>query len=417
MMNNAKRVVITGLGVVSPYGEGIDILWNSVIAGKSAIDKITSFDTTDFTTKIAGEARNFNPENYMNKKEVKRYDRFLQFSKAAVQGCMEDSGLKVTEELAPRIGVSIGSGIGGMKTWEDTHEALISKGPSRVSPFFIPMMLVNMASGLAAMDFGLKGPNVCLVTACATGAHNIGLGYDLIKSGKATLMVVGGSDASITPLAVAGFSAMKALSSANDEPQKASRPFDIKRDGFVMSEGAAVLLLEELEHAKARGAKIYGEVIGHGASADAYHITQPDPDGLGAAAAMRIALDASGIKPEQIDYINAHGTSTPLGDIAETKAIKAVFGDHANKLVVSSTKSMHGHLLGAAGALEGLISVLATKHDMVPPTINQVEADPECDLDYVPNVARKKEVNYALSNSFGFGGTNAVLVFKKYREE
>jgi 3-oxoacyl-[acyl-carrier-protein] synthase II len=416
-MNKEKRVVITGMGVVSPYGAGHEILWDSVIAGKSGIGEITAFDTTDFTTKIAGEVRDFNPDDFMNRKESKRYDRFLQFSKAAVKMCMDDSKFEVTEDNAHEVGVSIGSGIGGMKTWEETHETLLSKGPSRVSPFFIPMMLGNMASGMAAMDYCLKGPNLCVVTACATGAHNIGLAFDFIREGRVKMMLAGGSDASITPLAVAGFASMKAISTANDEPQKASRPFDKKRDGFVMSEGAAVLMLEELEHAKARGAKIYGEMVGFGLSGDAYHITQPDPEGRGAVAAMKVALNSAGLAPEKIDYINTHGTSTPLGDIAETKAIRTVFGKHADKLVVSSTKSMHGHLLGAAGAIEALISILAAKNDIVPPTINLEELDPECDLDYVPDTARKMKVDYVLSNSFGFGGTNAVVVFKKYSDE
>jgi 3-oxoacyl-[acyl-carrier-protein] synthase II len=416
-MTKENRVVITGMGVVSPFGVGHDILWDSVIAGKSGIGKITAFDTTDFTTKIAGEVRNFNPDDFMNKKESKRYDRFLQFSKAAVKMCMEDSKAEITEDNALEIGVSIGSGIGGMKTWEDTHQTLLSKGPDRVSPFFIPMMLGNMASGMAAMDYGIRGPNLCVVTACATGAHNIGLAFDYIREGRVKMMLAGGSDASITPLAMAGFASMKAISSANDEPEKASRPFDKKRDGFVMSEGCAILMLEELEHAKARGAKIYGEMVGFGLSGDAHHITQPDPEGSGAVAAMKVALRSAGLEPEKIDYINAHGTSTPLGDIAETKAIRTVFGSHADKMVVSSTKSIHGHLLGAAGAIESLISILTTKYDTVPPTINLEDPDPECDLDYVPNQVRKMQVNYALSNSFGFGGTNAVVVFKKYVNE
>jgi len=413
-MKENKRVVITGLGVVSPYGCGVDLLWESLIAGKSAVDRISLFDASQYNTKIAAEVKNFNPEDYMSKKELKRYDRFLQFSKAAVKMCMDDSELEITEEMKDKIGIAIGSGIGGMKFLEDTHTALLEKGPSRVSPFFIPMMLINMASGMVAIDYGVRGPNISLVTACATGAHNIGFGFHMIKNGMVKGMIVGGSDATITPLAVAGFSSMKALSEANDEPQKASRPFDKKRDGFVIAEGSAIMLLEELDHARSRGAKIYAEIVGFGMSGDGYHITQPDPEGRGAIAAMEMAIKEAGISPSQVDYINAHGTATPLGDIAETKAIKKVFGSHAKELVVSSTKSMIGHLLGAAGAIEALISVLAVMNDMIPPTINQEEPDPECDLDYVPNVARKKVTNYALSNSFGFGGTNAVLLVKKF---
>lgn len=412
-MQNGKRVAVTGLGVVSPFGVGVDTLWDNIIQGNSAIATISHFDPSNIKSKIAGEVTDFNPEDFMSRKEVKRYDRFLQFSKAAVKMCMEDSELEITPDLEDHIGVSIGSGIGGMKSLEDTHERLIKRGPRSVSPFFIPMMLINMASGLAAMDYKLRGPNLSIVSACATGAHNIGHSYHLIKDDRAKLMLAGGVDASITPLAVAGFSSMQALSFANDEPKKASRPFDKKRDGFVISEGAAVMLLEEMEHAQKRGAKIYGEIVGYGFSGDAYHITQPEPEGRGAITSMKMALDEAGIKPEQIDYINAHGTSTPRGDISETKAIKKLFGEHAYKLMVSSTKSMVGHLLGAAGALEAIISLLAAKNGIVPPTINQEYPDPECDLDYVPNKARRAEIKYVMSNSFGFGGTNAVLVFKK----
>ncbi len=414
-MSEEKRVVVTGLGVVSPYGVGVDILWDSLKKGKSAIGKITLFDASNFKSQIAGEVKNFKPEEYMSRREAKRYDRFLQFTKVAVKELMEDVNLEITEELADHIGVAIGSGIGGMKSLEDTHESLLKRGPRGVSPFFIPMMLINMASGLAAMEYKIRGPNLSVVTACATGSHNIGIGFELIKQGKVKMMVVGGVDASITPLAVGGFSSMQALSTHNEEPEKASRPFDKNRDGFVISEGAAVMMLEELEFAKKRGAKIYAEVVGFGMSGDAYHITQPEPEGKGAILAMKMAIDEAEIPPNKVDYINAHGTATPRGDIAETNAIKKVFGDHAKKLMVSSTKSMIGHLLGAAGAIEAVISVLAVKDDIAPPTINLETPDPECDLDYVPNEARHRTINYAMSNSFGFGGTNGVLIFKKYQ--
>ncbi|MFP4497380.1 MAG: beta-ketoacyl-ACP synthase II [Vulcanimicrobiota bacterium] len=414
MDNNNRRVVVTGISAVSPFGVGIDVLWKNLIAGNSAVGKITQFNPEGFSAQIAAEVKDFNPEDFMARKEAKRYDRFLQFSKAATKLCMDDCKLEITEELSYKIGCAIGSGIGGMSTFQSTHETLLEKGPGRVSPFFIPMMLINMCSGLAAIDYNLKGPNFSIVTACATGNHNIGFGFETIRSGKADLMLVGGSEGSITPLAVAGFSSMKAISFNNDNPEKASRPFDKKRDGFVMAEGASVLMLEELKHAKARNAHIYAEVVGFGMSADAYHITQPMKEGDGPVVAMNIALKDAGIEPAKIDYINAHGTSTPLGDIAETNAIKRVFGEHAKKVAISSTKSMIGHLLGAAGAIEALISILATVNDEIPPTINQEEPDPECDLNYVPNTSEKRKVEYAMSNSFGFGGTNSVIVVKKY---
>ncbi len=413
-MENRKRVVITGMGVVSPFGTGLDVLWDSLLKGKSAVGRITKFDPEGFGAQIAAEVKDFDPLLFLNRKDAKRYDPFLQFAKAAVKMCMDDSGIQVDEELASFFGVSIGSGIGGMQVLEDTHKNLLEKGPSRISPFFIPMMLVNMASGVAAMDYNLRGPNLSMVTACATGAHNIGISYEMIQSGKVTAMLAGGAEASITPLTIAGFSSMKAVSFSNDEPEKASRPFDMKRNGFVMGEGSAIMLLEELEHALARDAKIYAEIIGFGASSDAYHITQPEPEGRGAAHAMRMALAQQNTPCDRIDYINAHGTATPLGDIAETKAIKEVFGEHAGKLAVSSTKSMIGHLLGAAGAIEGIVTVLSVKNDKVTPTINLDEPDPQCDLDYVPNTPRDMKVDYALSNSFGFGGTNSVLAFKKF---
>lgn len=414
-MGADRRVVVTGIGVVSPFGVGVDKLWDSLTAGKSAIGKITAFDASALTSQVAAQVNDFDPFEYVNKKEGRRMDRFLHFALASAKMCIEDSGLEITDENRHRIGVSIGSGIGGMATLEDTHKKLLEGGPSKVSPFFIPMILVNMPSGLVSITYGLTGPNLCLVTACATGAHNIGMAVQTIKEGNADVMLAGGTEATITPLSLAGFCSMRAVSSSNDVPEKASRPFCSGRDGFVMGEGSAMLMLESLESAMARNAKIYGEIVGFGMSADAYHITQPHPEGVGAVIAMNMALESAGITPEAVDYINAHGTATPLGDIAETRAIKAVFGEHARKLCVSSTKSMIGHLLGAAGAIETVISILAAKNDLIPPTINLDEPDPECDLDYVPNVARKRKVEYAMNNSFGFGGQDAVLIVKKYK--
>lgn len=413
-MEDHKRVVVTGMGIISPYGIGVDALWNALTEGKSAIGLITAFDASEMGSKIAGEVKDFDPALYINKKEARRMDRFLQFAAAATKLCIEDSQIEITDENRHLIGVSIGSGIGGMITIESTHKTLMEKGPSKVSPFFIPMILGNMPSGIAAINHGITGPNICVVTACATGAHNIGLSAQLIKEGKAKMMIAGGSEATITPLSFAGFCSMKAVSFANEKPEKASRPFDKDRSGFVMGEGCALVMLESLESAKERGAKIYGELVGFGMTVDAYHITQPHPDAIGAINAMRLALDDAQITPDKIDYINAHGTATPLGDIAETKAIKEVFGEHASKLAVSSTKSMMGHLLGAAGAIESIVCILAAKNDVIPPTINLDSPDPECDLDYVPNTARKTAVNYSMNNSFGFGGQDAVLIFKKY---
>jgi 3-oxoacyl-[acyl-carrier-protein] synthase II len=416
-MENRKRVVVTGIGIVSPFGVGYEILWENLIKGESAVAGITQFDPKDVGCQIAAEVKDFKPEEYLNKKELKRLDRFLVFSRVATKLCMEDSKLEINDENSYKIGAFIGSGIGGMKVFADTVVHMMDRGPSRISPFFIPMMISSIASGYAGIDHGLKGPNLCIVTACATGAHNIGMATDIIRSGKAVAMLAGGSEAAITPLATGGFSSMKALSFANAEPKKASRPFDLKRDGFVMGEGGAIIMLEELEHAKARNAKIYGEIVGFGMSSDAFHITQPHPEGEGAIRAMSETLQDAGVSPDKVDYINAHGTATPLGDIAETKAIKKVFGDHAYKLSVSSTKSMLGHLLGAAGAVEAVISLLAVKNNILPPTINLDFPDPECDLDYVPNKYREKVVDYAMSNSFGFGGQNAVLMVKKYKDE
>jgi len=409
-----RRVVITGVGVLSPVGNDADTFWNSLLEGKSGIDKITSFDVSDYPTQIAGEIKDFNPELYMDKKEVKRTDRYVQFALAATKMAVENAKLSVTEENAERVGVYIGSGIGGLGTWEDQHTVLMEKGPRRVSPFFIPMMIANMASGLVSIEYGAKGPTSSAVTACATGTNAIGDAFRLIQYGDADVMITGGAEATIRPMAMAGFCSMKAMSTRNDEPQKASRPFDTERDGFVMSEGAGIVILEELEHAKKRGANILAEVIGYGLSADAHHITAPAPGGEGAARCMRNALRDAGIDLTEVGYINAHGTSTPAGDIAESNAIKEVFGDHAYKLAVSSTKSMTGHLLGATGGIEAIATAFALRDQILPPTINLEHPDPECDLDYVPNVARKAHVNVALSNTFGFGGHNASILLKRY---
>ncbi|TCS79221.1 beta-ketoacyl-ACP synthase II [Tepidibacillus fermentans] len=411
-----NRVVVTGLGVISPVGNHLNEFWNALLEGKSGIDYITQFDTTEFPVKIAGEVKNFNPEDWVDKKEAKRMDRFTLFAIAAAKMALADSGLEINENNADRIGVYIGSGIGGLKTIEEQHKVLLDKGPKRISPFFIPMLISNMASGQVSILLGAKGPNSAPVSACATGTHAIGDAFEIIRRGDANVMIAGGTEATITPLAVAGFSSMKALSTRNEEPQKASRPFDKDRDGFVMSEGAGVLILESLEHAKKRGAKIYAEVIGYGATGDAYHLTSPAPNGEGAAKAMKMAIQKAGIQPEDVDYINAHGTSTELNDKFETMAIKTTFGDHAYRLAVSSTKSVTGHLLGAAGAVEGIIIALALKNGEIPPTINLEAKDPECDLDYVPNQFRKQNIRIALSNSLGFGGHNATIVMKKFED-
>ncbi|AZR72750.1 beta-ketoacyl-[acyl-carrier-protein] synthase II [Anoxybacter fermentans] len=409
-----RRVVVTGMGVVSPVGIGVDNFWNSLVNGVSGIDYIESFDTTDFPVKIAGEVKDFDPSDYFERKEAKRLDRFAQFAIVAALMAMKDANLELTSDIAERAGVLIGSGIGGMQTFEEQARIMFTKGPRRISPFFIPMMISNIASGQVSIYTGAKGPNSNAVTACASGSTAIGDASEIIKRGDADIMITGGSEAAITPLAIAGFSNMKALSTRNDEPKRASRPFDAERDGFVMGEGCGILILEELEHAKKRGANIYGELIGYGMSGDAYHITDPAPEGEGAARCMQMALNKAGIDPSEIDYINAHGTSTPKNDKFETMAIKKVFGEHAYKLAVSSTKSMTGHLLGAAGAIEAIACLMAIKTDTVPPTINYENPDPECDLYYVPNKAEKRTVNVALSNSLGFGGHNATLIFKKY---
>jgi 3-oxoacyl-[acyl-carrier-protein] synthase II len=406
-----RRVVVTGLGVVAPNGIGAGAFWENLVTGVTGIDRITRFDAAHHDSKIAGEVKGFDPLLYIEKKEVKKMDLFIQFALASATMAIEDAQLKFEESERGRIGALIGTGMGGVPALEESHKVLLEKGPSRISPFFIPSIITNLASGWIAMRFGFRGPNSCVSTACATGNHAIGDSLELIKRGASDVMIAGGSEAVITPLTIGGFSAMKALSTRNEEPQRASRPFDKGRDGFVMGEGAGVIVLEEMGRAVRRGAKIYAELVGYGMSADAYHMTAPEPEGVGAIASMRLALEAANLKPEDVNYINAHGTSTPVGDTAETKAIKQVFGDHAYRLAVSSVKSMTGHLLGAAGGVESLATVLTLYHGVIPPTINYDEPDPECDLDYVPNKARQAEMKVALTNSFGFGGTNASVIF------
>lgn len=400
---------------MTSLGQDLDTFWNSLMEGKSGVSRIEAFDVSDYTTQIAASMKDFNPEDYMDRKEARKMDRFVQLAVAAGSKALEDSGLDIGVNAdAERVGVSIGSGIGGLGTWEDQHNILLEKGPKRVSPFFIPMMIANMASGQMSINLGAKGPNTTQVTACATGTHSIGDSYRLIQRGDADVMICGGAEATIRPTGMAGFCAMRAMSTRNDEPEKASRPFDTGRDGFVMGEGAGVLVIESLEHALKRGAKIYAEVIGYGLSADAHHITEPDPDG--AARCMKMAIRDAGIAPEDVDYINAHGTSTPVGDRSETKAVKMALGDHAYKVAVSSTKSMTGHLLGAAGGVEAVICGLSLKNQTIAPTINLEDQDPECDLDYVPNHPRKTDLDVVMSNSFGFGGHNATIILKKYAE-
>lgn len=409
-----NRVVVTGMGAITPVGLSVPAFWESLIAGRSGVGRITRFDPANFEVQIGAEVKDFEPTNYIDRKEARRMDRFTQFAVAAAREAVADSGLALENEDPERIGVIIGSGIGGMETFTDQFHVLVEKGPRRVSPFFIPMMIANMAAGQLAILIGAKGPNMTTVTACASANSAIGEAFHTIQRGGADIMLTGGSEAAFVPIAIAGFAAMKAMSERNDDPEKASRPFDAQRDGFVMGEGSAMLVLESLEHALARGARIYAEVAGYGTTADAHHITEPAPEGDGGRRSMILALRDAGLEPWAVDYINAHGTSTPKGDVLETIAIKRVFGDHAYKLAVSSTKSMTGHLLGAAGAIEAVASIKAIQEGIIPPTINYEFPDPECDLDYVPNVARKREVNVALSNSFGFGGQNATLVFKKY---
>jgi 3-oxoacyl-[acyl-carrier-protein] synthase II len=409
-----RRVVVTGIGLVSPLGIGIEENWSNLIQGKSGIAPITHFDTTAFATKIAGEVKNFHGEDFVSKKELRKMDLFLQYGLAACHLAMDDSGLEITPELSERVGVITGCGLGGLNTIEHYHKVLLESGPKKISPFFIPMLIGNMAPGLMSIYHHAKGPNLSVQTACAAGTHAFGLAFHMVRDGVADAMITGGVEATITPVCVAGFNAMRALSTRNEEPERASRPFDKDRDGFILAEGAAILILEELHMALQRGAKIYAEAIGFGLSADAFHMTAPATNGEGAAQCMRMALEDAGVEPHDVDYINAHGTSTDLNDKLETQAIKTVFGDHARKLAVSSTKSMTGHLLGAAGGLEAGYTALAMAREMIPPTINYETPDPECDLDYVPNQSRKAVIRVALSNSFGFGGTNGTLVFRKY---
>jgi len=408
-----RRVVVTGLGAVTPIGLDAKTSWENAIKGVSGIGELTRVNKDDFPAKVAAEVKDFKPENFMDKKEARKMDRFTQYALAASFMAVKDAGLEITEENANRVGVWIGSGIGGMETYEQQFEIFMKKGARRVSPFFVPMMIPDMASGQVSIALGAKGINSCTVTACATGTNSIGDAFKAIERGDADVMITGGTEAPLTNMAFAGFSAAKALST-NPDPNTASRPFDKNRDGFVMGEGAGIVVLEELEHALARGANIYAEIVGYGATGDAYHITAPAPGGEGGARAMKMALENAGLKPEDIGYINAHGTSTPYNDKFETLAIKEVFGDHAYNLTVSSTKSMTGHLLGAAGGVEAIFTIMAIKEGIIPPTINYETPDPDCDLDYAPNQAKKKELRAAMSNSLGFGGHNATLVFKKY---
>ncbi len=408
-----RRVVVTGLGVVSALGTGVEKNWDALMAGRCGIDLITRFDASEFPTQIAGEVKGFNAEDYMPKKEIKKMDLFIQYALAAAEEAMQDSGLQVTEENAERVGVLVGAGLGGLPAIEKYHSAMLKGGYKKISPFFIPMLITNLAPGQISMRFGAKGPNVSSVSACATGTHSIGDAYHIIARGDADAMIAGGAESTITPLAIGGFNVMRALSTRNDDPQTASRPFEKNRDGFVMAEGAGILVLEEYEAAKARGAKIYGEVCGYGLTSDAHHLTAPAPGGEGAARCMKMAMKNAGVTAEEVDYINAHGTSTHFNDLYETMAIKTVLGNHAKKVMVSSTKGMTGHALGAAGGMEAAFALLTMERGSVPPTINYHEPDPECDLDYVPNEARQAEVKVTLSNSFGFGGTNASLLFRK----
>jgi 3-oxoacyl-[acyl-carrier-protein] synthase II len=409
-----RRVVVTGLGLVSPVGIGVEESWSALVAGKSGVGPITHFDASTFPTRIAGEVKGFEPAKFMDKKEARRNDRFIQFALAAADMAMKDSGLDMSKEDGDRFGAIVGAGIGGLGTIEDEHKTFLEKGVKKIGPFFIPSLIINLAPGQISLKYGMRGPNFSPVSACATGNHSIGDATMYIERGLADVMITGGCEATITPLGVGGFCAARALSERNDAPEKASRPFDKNRDGFVAGEGSGLLILEEYEHAKRRGARIYAEVVGYGASADANHITSPAPEGEGGQRAMRMALKDAGISPEQVGYVNTHGTSTPQGDVAECQAINKVFGEHARKkLMVSSTKSMTGHLLGAAGGLEAVVSVLALARGVLPPTINVDEQDPECQLDVIPHHAREVRVDYAMSNSFGFGGTNAVLLFKR----
>ena len=409
-----RRVVITGLGMVTPLGTGVEKNWEALCAGKSVIGPVTKFDTTEFKSKIAAEVTDFNASDFMDKQQLRRFDIFIHYGIASARMAMEDSGLKITPENSKKIGCLTGSGLGGLSMIESYHKILLEKGPGRVSPFFIPGIIPNMLPGQIAIEFGAQGPNSSIETACAASSHAVGESFRLIQDGIADAMITGGAEAVITPLAYAGFCSMRALSTRNDEPERASRPFDKERDGFVMGEGSGILIIEELNHALERGAKIYTEIAGYGLSGDAYHVSAPHPEGEGAVNCMAMAIQSAGLRPEDVDYINAHGTSTQLNDLSETKAVKKLFGDHAYKLAISSTKSMTGHLLGGTGGVEAIYSALTIKNGMIPPTVNYDTPDPECDLDYVPNKARKADIKVAMSNSFGFGGTNASLLFKAY---
>ena len=411
-----RRVVVTGLGALTPLGNSVSESWAGAVAGKSGIGPITRFDTTTFASKIAGEIKNFDPSQYVDKKEVRRLDNFAIYALAASQMAMEDAALTIGPSIAERVGVIIGSAIGGVATYEEEVRVLHNSGPRKVSPFAVPAILANLGCGNVSIRFGAKGPINCAVTACASGTSAIGDSYKIIAHGDADAMITGGVEAAVTPLGVAGFCAMRALSTRNDEPEKASRPFDKGRNGFVIAEGCGILILEELSFAQKRGAKIYAEIIGYGCTSDAFHLAAPPPGHEGAGRSMRVAINDAGLQTTDIDYINAHGTSTPLNDLYETQAIKNLFGDHAKKLLISSTKSMTGHMLGGTGAVEAIFTVKALQEGIIPPTINLEDPDDECDLDFVPNVARHQEINTAMSNSFGFGGVNAVLVFKKYTE-
>ena len=410
-----KRVVVTGLGAITPIGNTLEEYWQGLLTGRNGIDLITLFDPSNHACRIAGEVKGFDPSDYLDRKEIKRMDRFAQFGVSASLQAIADAQFKINDLNAEQVGVIIGSGIGGIKVLEDQQTVYLNKGPSKCSPFMIPMMIANMAAGLTAIHTGAKGPNTCTVTACAAGSHAVGDAFRLIQGGYAQAMICGGAEAAVTPLSVAGFASARALSTRNDDPKKACRPFDRDRDGFVMGEGAGILLLEELDHALARGAKIYAEIVGYGMTCDAHHITSPSPGGEGASRAINLALKDAGITPDQVSYINAHGTSTPANDPTETSAIKTALGEHAKKVAVSSTKSMTGHLLGGSGGIEAVATAMAIASDRVPPTINLDNPDPECDLDYVPHQSRSLKVDVALSNSFGFGGHNVTLVFKKYQ--
>ena len=408
-----RRVVVTGLGVVSPLGTGVDKSWAAVTSGQSGIGTITRFDASELPTQIAGEVTDFKAEDYIEKKEIKKMDLFIQYGLAAAEMALKDSGLEINDANAERVGVLVGSGLGGLPAIEKYHKVMLERGYKKITPFFIPMLITNLAPGQISIKFGAKGPNLSSVSACATGTHSIGDAYHMIVRGDADAMFAGGTESTITPLGIGGFNVMKALSTRNDNPQAASRPFEKNRDGFIMAEGAGILMLEEYESAKKRGADIYCEIVGYGLSSDAYHLTQPAAGGEGAARCIKMALNNAQLNPDQVDYVNAHGTSTHFNDLYETMAIKSVLGEHARKVMVSSTKSMTGHGLGSAGGIEAAYTALVLKHGVVPPTINYEEADPECDLDYVPNEARQADCQVAISNSFGFGGTNATLAFRK----